>query len=214
MKTLASSVINETLQTQFLRALYVVPLAILMTISLLILMERLIHMANVPLDTTPPVTIPEVYWEEPVIDTYTKTEMPAKPAELGETPEVPKTDPGNEIGNIKVNVPKSKFDPGNGGKVNIAMNAGMPIAHFLGAARYPARALRNETEGFVDVIFDVNEFGGTENIRVLFAQPEGVFERAAIEAVERWRYKPKMEDNKPVRFEGMKNRIRFEMEKS
>ena len=81
------------------------------------------------------------------------------------------------------------------------------------APTYPRNALRNGTEGFVDIAYDVTAFGGTENITVLYAEPEGVFERAALAAVARWKFRPQMIDNEPVATQGLKERVRFSIEK-
>ncbi|KAA2284618.1 energy transducer TonB [Arenimonas fontis] len=56
--------------------------------------------------------------------------------------------------------------------------------------RYPLMALRRRIEGEVTVAFVVRADGSVEAPRVLSAQPEGVFEEAALEAVRRWRFEP------------------------
>ena len=53
---------------------------------------------------------------------------------------------------------------------------------------YPLDALRNGVAGKVDLEFQVDTEGRVRNIRVLSAQPAGVFEQSAIAALRQWRF--------------------------
>jgi TonB family protein len=57
-------------------------------------------------------------------------------------------------------------------------------------ATYPVDAQKRGLEGFVEVEFTVTPFGDVQQARVTNAEPAGVFERAALSAVSRWRYPP------------------------
>ena len=59
---------------------------------------------------------------------------------------------------------------------------------------YQRRALMRGIEGYVDLAFDVTAAGATTNIRVIEAQPEGIFERSAIRAVAKLKYKMPITD--------------------
>lgn len=63
---------------------------------------------------------------------------------------------------------------------------------------YPRRALAAGIEGQVTLQFTVNADGRVENIRVLSAEPPGVFDRAARRAVSRWRFAPRRENGVAV----------------
>lgn len=78
---------------------------------------------------------------------------------------------------------------------------------------YPRRALQLELEGWVIVEFDVTETGNVENVVVVDAEPKGVFDSAARKAAEKFRYRPKVVNEKPIRVTGVRNRIIFELEK-
>ena len=78
---------------------------------------------------------------------------------------------------------------------------------------YPQRALRRGIEGYVVVEFTVNKQGGVENPRVVEADPEGVFNQAAMDAARKFKYRPKTVGGEPVEVAGVRNIIRFEMEK-
>ena len=60
------------------------------------------------------------------------------------------------------------------------------------APTYPARARERGTEGWVDLEFVVTKDGATRDPVVRAAEPEGVFDRAALDAVKRWRYEPRV----------------------
>jgi TonB family protein len=54
--------------------------------------------------------------------------------------------------------------------------------------QYPASAAEEGVEGFVELGFTVTDLGLVENAVVTSAEPPGVFERAALAAIARWRY--------------------------
>ncbi len=59
-------------------------------------------------------------------------------------------------------------------------------------ARYPRRAEDRGVSGWVDVLFTVTTDGTTDNIEVAGAEPESVFDSAAMEAVRQWEFEPKV----------------------
>ena len=64
--------------------------------------------------------------------------------------------------------------------------------------QYPYQAVRRGTEGWVRVSFEVTRTGTVEDVVVLESDPPGVFDRAAIKAVYRWRFKPRMVNGSAV----------------
>jgi TonB family protein len=56
--------------------------------------------------------------------------------------------------------------------------------------RYPRRALRLNLTGWVDVLFTITPSGKTADIEINRADPESVFDDAAIAAVEDWEFEP------------------------
>jgi TonB family protein len=83
---------------------------------------------------------------------------------------------------------------------------------FRMAPRYPEKMLSQGSEGFVDIAFTVDEFGFVRNPEVIrTGRRDRGFKRAAIEAVERFRYAPRFEDGEAVSVENVKTRITFEL---
>ncbi len=75
--------------------------------------------------------------------------------------------------------------------------------------RYPHHA---SGEGWVKLSFDINVIGEPENIKIIDANPKGVFERAAKKALSIWRYKPAIKDGKLVRQYKNEVTLVFELE--
>ena len=64
--------------------------------------------------------------------------------------------------------------------------------------KYPSQALARKIEGYVVVRLNVTKEGSVSDVEVLDANPKGVFEREAIRAAWRYKFKPKLVDGKPV----------------
>lgn len=82
--------------------------------------------------------------------------------------------------------------------VALASVTSEPVAISKSAPQYPDAARKRRTEGWVDLQFVVNANGEVEAIEVIAAEPNGVFERSAERAVQRWKFKPAERDGKPV----------------
>jgi protein TonB len=63
---------------------------------------------------------------------------------------------------------------------------------------YPAQALRNGTRGWVELEFTIAPNGTVRDIQVVSAEPRGVFDRAASDAVAAWRFRPRLVNGQPV----------------
>lgn len=63
---------------------------------------------------------------------------------------------------------------------------------------YPPEALQKGIGGTVVLLVDVGADGVPTHVQVERAEPAGVFDAAAIEAVRRWRFMPETQDGKPV----------------
>ena len=87
----------------------------------------------------------------------------------------------------------------------------MPIVKV--APTYPRRAAQRGIEGYVVVEFTVSALGTVENPVVLEAEPQGVFEQAALDAVKKFKYKPQVTEGQAVEVTGVRNIIRFELDK-
>ncbi|RUL73113.1 energy transducer TonB [Dyella choica] len=75
---------------------------------------------------------------------------------------------------------------------------------------YPATALRNNQEGWVDVQYTVNVDGSVSNISVIGAEPRHVFDNAAVDALRRAKFSPAMRDGTAAASQQQK-RIEFKL---
>jgi TonB family protein len=73
---------------------------------------------------------------------------------------------------------------------------------------YPRKARDATIQGWVELDFTVTESGRVKDVSVHAANPPGVFDDAAINALSRWRYKPVLVDARPVS-QRARIRIRF-----
>ncbi|MFL6548203.1 MAG: energy transducer TonB, partial [Povalibacter sp.] len=65
-------------------------------------------------------------------------------------------------------------------------------------ATYPPEARVRNIEGWVDLEFTVAADGSTRDIEVKAAQPANTFDKAASDALRRWRFEPVLRDNEAV----------------
>lgn len=64
---------------------------------------------------------------------------------------------------------------------------------------YPPRALRDRVQGWVEIEFTVTSTGDVTDVTVINAQPKrGDFDREAVRAVQQWKFRPKIENGRPV----------------
>ena len=77
---------------------------------------------------------------------------------------------------------------------------------------YPMRARRRAIEGWVKVNFLVNEQGNVENVNIIEADPENIFEQSVIRCVSKWRFKPGTVDGVPVKTLA-ETTVKFELNK-
>jgi len=83
--------------------------------------------------------------------------------------------------------------------------------HYL-APEFPIDARRRGIDGWVDLQFLVNTDGSVGELTVIGAQPVGIFEQAALDAVRRWRYQPAVRGGQPVT-QRARLRMRFAMQR-
>jgi protein TonB len=139
-------------------------------------------------------------------------EKPPKP------PETPPETPPQDMDNIDPDAPSINIAPptvatntdiGGPGGMNIAEGDYLPIVRV--APVYPARALSRGLEGYVDMSFTVTTTGTVRDPVVIFST-SSLFERAALRAVLKFKYKPRVVDGVPVDVPNVKTRISFQIE--
>lgn len=80
------------------------------------------------------------------------------------------------------------------------------------APQYPRRAAERGIEGWVLLEFTITAAGTVRNAVVVDAEPRGIFDREAIRAVEKFKYRPKIENGVPVERPGVQIVLTFKLE--
>ena len=103
--------------------------------------------------------------------------------------------------------------------VNVDLNVGrggfssngeyLPIVKV--APVYPRRAQTRGIEGYVVLEFIVTKTGAVRNPYVVEAKPPGIFDRSAINAALKFKYKPMVVNGEPIDVAGVRNRINFDL---
>jgi protein TonB len=77
---------------------------------------------------------------------------------------------------------------------------------------YPPQAITRNIQGWVRVRFTVSAIGTVRDAMVVASEPGTTFNEAALKAIARWRYNPRVENGEAVERVGLETIIRFELE--
>jgi len=77
-------------------------------------------------------------------------------------------------------------------------------------SEYPSEARKRGIKGFVTMNLLIGASGEVERVKVLQAEPSGVFEEVALATIRKWRFEPAVYEQSPVRA-WAKQTIRFEL---
>lgn len=77
--------------------------------------------------------------------------------------------------------------------------------------RYPAEAIRNSIQGWCEIEFSISETGSTQNVTAKKCSDSNLFETESVKAVQRWLYKPMIENGAPQAIGGVRERIVFDL---
>ena len=149
---------------------------------------------------------------DPDEEIQTKQRKPKPPPPPDEPPpDMPKpqfdssdVSQGVDIGAVDVNV---DLNVGGGGFSSDGEY--LPIVKV--APVYPRRAQTRGIEGYVLLEFTVTKTGAVKDPVVVEAKPTGIFDRAAINAALKFKYKPKVVNGAAIDVAGVLHRITFEL---
>ena len=79
---------------------------------------------------------------------------------------------------------------------------------------YPKRAASRDIEGWVQVKFSIDVKGEPFNVVVVEAEPKGVFDKAAIKSIEKWRFSPARSETTglPVASTNVSTKLNFQLQ--
>jgi len=77
--------------------------------------------------------------------------------------------------------------------------------------QYPMSAKQKRIEGWVELMYTITKVGTVKDIVVTAASAGTIFNRAAIQAVSKWKYNPKIENGVAVERPRVRQRIKFKL---
>ncbi|MEN8179747.1 MAG: energy transducer TonB [Pseudomonadota bacterium] len=138
-----------------------------------------------------------------------KRVIPKKPPLPKEPPPPPQLSVAEEqnvsMPQLKMEVPRIASSGISGGPFMGIMGGGVtteenaeliPLAMI--APMYPRKAALEGKEGWVKLEFTVTKLGTVKDVKVLGSKPRRVFDRAAMKAILKWKFKPRVIDGKAV----------------
>jgi protein TonB len=190
-------------------------LAVVITFGLFAFMASLI--SNDSVNITPP--LPPVFVEVAQVPEDSKVKIidkikldpPPKPEPMPKNIVTP--DVANEISNEGYQtVQVSLTNKGTTFKQYEGMNSNEARPIVRVNPKYPIVALREGTEGWVKLAFDINKVGKVVNISVIDSQPKRIFDKAARQALRKWKYQAKSVDGQAVYQKDRTVQLDFSME--
>lgn len=117
-------------------------------------------------------------------------------------------DAADGVGAIGISAPRVSHEVSLGREGFFSDGEYMPIVQV--APQYPRRAMERGLEGYVLLEFTVTR-EGTVRDPIVVESSSALFERAAVDAVLRFRYRPRVIDGQPVEVPGVRFRMTFEL---
>jgi protein TonB len=198
-----------------LRLPVAIGLACIVTFALFWAMQKLISASGELKEGRSPPSIEFVRLKRNTAPETKKREPPKreKPEQQPPPPEMnlaENMNPGEAVGEI---MPMADTDVELGKATSLGAGGGdsdvVPLVRV--DPQYPPKARQRRIEGWVEIEFTIGPAGTVENPKVIGAYPPTVFEQAALRAVRRWRYNPKVVDGVAVKRPGVQVRLRFEL---
>jgi len=187
------------------------------TLALLWSMQRLIAGGN-DVMTEPPrgnvLDFIRLKKEEAVVKKERKPQKPPKPKEPPpqmQAPQMQQANPNAEAISTSFTA-DIQAESGLAGGLSLDSSDGDYLPIVKVAPIYPRRAQSRGIEGYVIVEFTVTTNGSVRDPFVVEAKPEGIFDRAAMDAALKFKYKPRVVDGNATEVAGVQNKISFEID--
>ncbi|NVJ97943.1 MAG: energy transducer TonB [Alphaproteobacteria bacterium] len=184
------------------------------TFALFYLMQGLVASDIVDLaDTVKPIFTIKLYEElkTPDVREIDRVTPPPPVQEIPDTKPVEKSELKPDRITIHPGpIPQPNIRGDRTGIIEFSDGDKIPIVRVI--PTYPHRALTNGTEGWVLLEFTVTEYGDVENAVVVDAEPATTFNKSALAAIAKFKYKPMVVDGQPKASHGVRFRMVFDIE--
>ena len=185
------------------------------TFGLFYLMQSLIGVEG-ELDDSESVKVVDFVRVKRSEEVKKKEREPPKKEEIDDTPPPPDfaMDNNNSLdgGGIGIGAAvdtSMALDTGGGFSMASADGDAVPMVRV--PPQYPERALQRGIEGRVLIEFTISRSGSVKDPKVVAAEPNSIFNKAAIKAVKQWKYNPKIVNGKAVEQPGVRIAIPFRL---
>ncbi len=147
-----------------------------------------------------------------------KRELPKKekPPEPPPPPDLQMSSPESaDSGEMAIAAPSYDLNPDLGGlNLGTAPSDSDTIPLVRVPPQYPVRAAERGIEGYVVMRFTISAAGTVKDPVVVDSEPARIFDRAAIRAIKKWKYKPKIEDGVAVERPNIEVKLAFNLDGS
>ncbi|MCK6261669.1 energy transducer TonB [Vibrio sp. ZSDE26] len=205
------------------RVIIAIPIALIVALGLFSFMAWMVQPKYTEkAEQTEPLRFDMVMVEEESLTERRRRAVPEPPEPLEPPPQVPTSRQqvqSQDMSHTALEMPTLEMETSvqglqislpSIGDVSMDQNA-MPLHRV--EPTYPARALRRGLEGYVVMHFSIDELGRPTEIEVVEANPPRQFEREAIRALKRWKYQPKVVNDKAVVQQGQSVKLEFKLQK-
>lgn len=214
----AGSVMGVTLALTLLRYALAVVGAGVATVGIFFFMHRLIAMGDAEIKEAVKGRVIDFVRvkREPTVEEKQR-ELPDKPPDTDQPPppelDMSAPDVTAETTALAINAPKADIAVDLQGPTLGAAPSGDADAAPLVRVEpdYPRKAAEQGIEGWVVLRFDIGTAGQVQNAKVVKAQPPRVFDKSALRAVKRWKYRPTIVKGKAIVKPGVKVKLSFNL---
>lgn len=208
-----------------LRLLVAVVLGSFVATGLFFLMQALVASGQAAITEEPSTRIVDfvrVKREERLESKRAKPDRPPNPDDAPPEAPQPSMDNAADLGNSTQTVSAGHNAPVPVSDVDIAVSPGFGISagsadgDYLPIVKvapvYPRRAVDRGIEGYVIVEFTVTKTGAVRSPRVVEYEPSTIFNKAALAAALKFKYKPRIVNGEAIEVHGVLNKITFKLE--
>ena len=139
------------------------------------------------------------------IDPWTDIDIPPPPPVPPRGKPDAWEEPGIRVATLQASAPRQDY-----AAIGFQLSDGPLVVVMRVEPNYPPSLAQKGIEGYVIVRFDVMQDGGVENVSIVESSHRG-FERNALSAAQRFRYKARVVDGDPQVTTGVRYLFRFEM---
>ena len=138
---------------------------------------------------------------------------PEQPPDLTDPPELPQPQVDESVAPVQTTFQRPSIDSSIGFSGGIISQNSELIPIVRVNPTYPQRASQRGIQGWVVLEFTIDTEGRTKNAKVIANSPSSIFDGAALKAISRWRYRPRVVDGEAQEVDGVQVRLTFTLSK-